>query len=148
MAQCRHANSVPYHKSKKWTPLPKHHATPPPPHKYCGLTPPPPKLPSYVYVVFVLMLPEPFELDLSLSSIGFVVVVSLNNFPYYNTSLNFYKKAWFIFQTLTGRLISMHLQYNSSRNREYTLILQFVIIIYNTDRPLMSFGIVRLLHVT
>ena len=47
-------------------------------------------------------------------------------------SLNFYKKSLvyaeqFIFQTMSGCLISMHLQYNSSRNREYRLILQFVI---------------------
>ena len=69
-----------------------------------------------------------------------------------NTSLNFYKKSLvyaeqFIFQTLTGCLISMHLQYNSSRNREYRLILHFVIILNNTGRPLMSFWIVRLPHV-
>ena len=98
-----------------------------------------------------------FELNLNLSSIGFVVVgfgsyhliISLTT----NTSLNFYKKSLvyaeqFIFQTLTGCLISMHLKYNTSRNQEYWLILLFVIIFNNTDCPLVSFGIVRLPHVT
>ena len=103
---------------------------PPPPQRVLRLNIPP-KLHSYAYVVFVLVLPESFEhveLDLSLSSIGFEVVgyhliISLTT----NTSLNFYKKAWSTLNNLTGCLISMHLQYNSSRNREYRLILQFVI---------------------
>ena len=60
------------------------------------------------------------------------LVLSLNYFPYYYHKFKLLQKSLvyaeqFIFQTLTWCLISMHLQYNSSRNREYRLILQFVI---------------------
>ena len=112
MAPCHHANSVPYQKSKSWTPCP--------PQVLRLNTPsPPPPPPPQSFLAFVLVKPESFGLDLSLSSIGFVVVgfgsyynliISLTS----NTSLNFYKKSLvyaeqFIFQTLTGCLISMHL---------------------------------------
>ena len=127
VAPCRHANSVLYQKSISWTPVCQNIMSP---QRVLRLNIPP-KLHSYAYVVFVLVLPESFEhveLDLSLSSIGFEVVgyhliISLTT----NTSLNFNKKAWSTLNNLTGCLISMHLQYNSSQNREYRLILQFVI---------------------
>ena len=84
VAQCRHANSVPYQKVKVG-PLCQNIMPP----QVLRLNTPSPKRPSYAYVVFVLVLPESFELDLSLSSIGFVVVGFgsyyhlINYFPYY-----------------------------------------------------------------